>query len=337
MGNRKLRIAHRKPRASVRAALALAWVCGPAVVAAVVLAGCSPVPEAPPFSLTEEDWSYGRHAGKRLVTDHFEIYTTLTDADLRDVLPLFLESAYRQFTSLVPPPAEPDPKLQTYVFGNRAQWDRYVRQNFPARYPVYARISAGGFAEQNKCVVYYIRRIYTLSVVAHEGFHQYLGALFPVPVPAWVNEGLACYCETFQFKKGVPVFTPTDNAFRLNSLRQSLAGDTLIPLKEMLGTDAGKVIIRSQSAMTRAYYAQAWALVCMLRHGLNGKYRAGFDALCADIGTRESHVRARAAQIAAPDPSETSFGEAVFRAYITNDLETFEREYRQYLRTVAAF
>ncbi len=316
------------------------WVPRLFVLIATVIAGggCLKEPSLPEFTLVEEEWSYGHRPGRLLVTDHFEIRTTAADAEFVDALPLFLETAYQQYSSLVPAPAGPAEKLQTYVFANRAEWDRYVREAFPARYPVYARISAGGFAERNQCVAYYMpQRIYTLSIIAHEGLHQYLSAKFRVPVPAWLNEGLACYCETFQFRRGIPMFTPQDNSFRMNSLRQSLAGDSLIPLKEMLATDAGQVIVRNQSAMTRAYYAQAWALVCMLRHGLNGKYRDGFDRMCADMGRRDSVVRAQAARIAAPDPSATSMGEALFRAYISTDLEGFEREYRQHMREICEF
>jgi hypothetical protein len=182
--------------------------------------------------------------------------------------------------------------------------------------------------------VYYLRRIYTLSVIAHEGFHQYLGAQHATRVPAWVNEGLACYCESFQFRDDVPVFTPMENGFRREPLREVLVSDTLIPLRSLLATNAGEVIVQNQSARTRAYYAQVWALVCMLRDGADGRYRRGFDTLCKDIGSRQMSVKARAAQIAAPDPSGTSFGESVFRAYITDDLEGFERSYHAYLRSL---
>jgi len=321
-----------------QAAVKRAWGLIGIVAVAGSGAGCRSNPSLPEFTAVEEEWSYGQRTGKLLRTDHFEIRTTAADPEFVDVLPLFLETAYQQYAELVPVATPAATKLQTYVFANRGEWDRYVRETFPARYPVYARISAGGFADRNQCVAYYMpQRIYTLSIIAHEGLHQYLGAMFNVPVPAWLNEGLACYCETFQFKKGVPVFTPLDNSFRMNSLRQSLAGGSLIPLKEMLATDAGQVIVRSQSATTRAYYAQAWALVCMLRHGLHGKYRDGFDRMCADIGRRESVVRAQAARIAAPEPSATSMGEALFRAYISTDLEEFEAEYGQYMRQVCGF
>jgi hypothetical protein len=294
----------------------------------------------PEYDLIEEgEWTYGRRTGVRLVTDHFEIYTTVDDEELQFALPMFLEAAYTQYTELVPPLATDGPRLETYIFANRAEWDRYVRENYPQRYRVYSRISEGGFADRNRCVAYYIRnrRIHTLSVIAHEGFHQYLGAMFSRPVPAWLNEGLACYCETFEVQKDVPVFTPTRNAIRANCLRASLASDSLLPLEEILATDAGRVIVRNKSAMTRAYYAQAWGLICMLRHGEDEKYRAGFEQMCADIGTRDFQIKAQAARIAAPEPDACSPGEALFRAYITTDLDAFEEEYHRYLREIVSF
>ena len=89
--------------------------------------------------------------------------------------------------------------------------------------------------------------------------------------------------------------------------------------------------------MTKAYYAQAWALVTFLQHGAEGKYAAGFRQMLDGIVSGELPTLAQAAKIRAESPSTTSFGEAVFRAYITEDLAGFEAEFQPYLEELVGF
>jgi hypothetical protein len=304
-----------------------------AVLAAIC--GCRSVERAPDFKLNEEAWSFDGEPGVKQVTDHFEIHTTLKDEVLRDALPRFLETAYRLYVELLPPRQPQGPKLQTFLFNTRDEWDRFTRRTFPARYPIYARIQNGGFAEGRMCVVYYLRRAYTLSVIAHEGMHQYFGAHFSVPVPAWLNEGLACYCESFDFQGDQPVFVPRRNTFRLNPLRRTLTGDAVIPLRELLATNAGEVVSEGRGGLTQAYYAQAWALVVFLRHGADGRYAEGFEKLLGHVRDGSLPGHGQAARLATGSPGSVSPGEGVFRAYFTHDLDGFEQEYRAYMEELA--
>ncbi|MCK4659655.1 MAG: DUF1570 domain-containing protein [Phycisphaerae bacterium] len=312
-------------------------IVGIAAVAIVLTLGCQPAPPVPRFQLTQEEWSYNNAVGQLLTTDHFEIYTTIADQELRAVLPLFLESAYQLYTSLLPPITSDNPRMQTYLFNSRFQWDRFVRDTFPRRYRIYARIQHGGFAEGRMCVVYYLRRAYTLSIIAHEGMHQYFGSHFKTRIPAWLNEGLATYCEGFDFRDGAPVFLPRLNTFRLNPLRRTLTSDALIPLPKLLATHAGEVVGEGHSGLTSAYYAQVWALTVFLRHGQGGRYAPGFARMLEDIRNGSLHTKARAARLASGQPGQMSLGEAVFRAYITHDLETVEQHYRDYMIKLAGF
>lgn len=285
---------------------------------------------------SEEPWAFGKIKGTKLSTEHFDIHSTLTDAQLQEALPEFLEAAYDQYDSLLPAP-DSGSRLQTYILNNRSQWEAFAKSKFPRRFPIFRKISAGGFAVGNECVVYYIRRTYTLSVLAHEGMHQYFANYFSTPLPAWLNEGLATYCESYELPNDKAVFTPQRNSFRLNALREALTTESVLPLRAMLSTDAGKVINRGSSRLTKTYYAQAWALVCFMRHGADEAYADGFQDMLDAIVTGEL---ANAAKIASIQPSargKTSFGESVFRAYITDDSETFEQQFNDYLFKLVGF
>ncbi len=303
----------------------------------ILTTGCeSPAPTRE-VRFSSDSWSFRGYEGRKMQTDHFDVYSTLVDSGLEEALPAFLEAAYEQYSSLLPPPDGQFPRLQTYVFDNRVQWEQFTYDTFPTKYDIYRRINAGGYAEGNQCVIYYLRRMYTLSVLAHEGMHQYFANYFKVRLPAWLNEGLATYCESYDLPGGKPRFTPQRNTFRLNSLRQSLSAGAFLPIRDMLSTDAGQVVVQGRSRVTTTYYAQAWAMTVFIRHGAGGRYSAGFDRLLEGIVAGDMPRMAQAAKIRAPEPSKTSYGEAVFRAYITEDLEVFEREFKKYLYELAGF
>ncbi len=247
-----------------------------------------------------------------------------------------METAYAQYTDILsPPPDRPPHRLTTYLLRARDEWDRFSRRFYPQRYNTYARISYGGYAEQDTAVLYYdSQRAYTLSVMAHEGWHQYLYSVAATPIPAWLNEGLACYCEAFEMQDETPVFTPRRNTFRLNHLREALAGNGLIPLREILATDAGRVLDQNKA---RPYYAQVWALAVYLRHGERGKYAAGLERLLADLVAGELTRRAGGARLGTARPADVSPGEAVFIAYISDDLDEFERGFQAFAIDLAAY
>lgn len=300
--------------------------------------GCATMATPAPETWTQESWSIGNTEGRLITTRHFAIHSTLHDKEFEAALPGFLETAYRQYASLIPPDPGRLERLPTYVFQHRQEWERFAAQQFPNRFGVYRRIMAGGFTEQDQCVAYYIKRTYTLSVLAHEGLHQYVAANCPARLPAWLNEGLATYCESFELPGDDRVaFTPRRNSYRLNAIREALQGGSILPLTEILATDAGEVIVEGQSVKTRTYYAQAWALTCYLRHEAGGRYSGGFEQLLQDLASGDVATMAQAAKIRAPEPARTSYGEAVFRAYISEDIAEVQAGFERFLYDLAGF
>ena len=309
-----------------------------ALILATALAtyGCTPQVKMELASATQ-DWAEEGLAGQRITTAHFEIISTVRDAELEAGLPGFMEAAYRRYQDTLPSPEDRPSKLTVYVFGTRPEWEQFTRRRFPARYPVYSRIRAGGFTEDDVSVLFYVNRAATLATLAHEGWHQYLAAGFGTPIPAWLNEGLACYHEAVDCAGAEPRFTPRHNTFRINSLREALQTDTLLSLPEIVTTDAGQILSRDRSRITQIYYAQAWALITFLRHGAGGRHAADFERLLADLADDTFRVRVSAARLGATDPSGVSLGEAAFRAYFGRGPEALADEYYDHLVRVAGF
>lgn len=305
-------------------------------VALLVAAGCErPLTPRTVVAHTDE-WVFAGATGCKITTDHYTIYTTCRDKALLDALPLFMESCYDEYAKLLPVEGAPPGPMEAYLFRSRWQWEHFTDEFAPARAATYKRIREGGYSERGVTVSQYGSRRGTLSILAHEGLHQYLEATGRQRIPAWINEGLACYFEAFSLDLATnqPVFTPKNNTHRLPSLRQALTTESLIPLREVLSTNAGEAI-HQRSRHVRNYYAQEWALVLFLLDSPQmNKYAPGFQQLLRELGTEAMNRRARA-YLAADSLGGMSAGEAVFRAYITEDLDTFERDYRAFIEQLA--
>ena len=319
--------------------------CRPAMIAALglaglVLGGCAGGSiqlrrSAPSCEITE--CRLGGLSGRHLMTTHYDVYSTLFDSELEDALPDFLEACYRRYEATQPPRQPVEDRLQTFVFGSRQEWLAHTRERAPERAQVYARIRHGGYTEGSVSAQFYTSRTGLLATLAHEGWHQYAGSRLANRLPPWLDEGLACYHEAFNFAGKRPEFTPRHNTIRINSLRDGVQHDELFDLRELVRTDAGKVILNHQSRDTQIYYAQAWALVTFLKHGAGGKYAGRLRELLDDAARGELNKRAGAARLVSDDPAGTSYGEAVFYAYFGEDIEAIEAEYRDYLVHAAGF
>lgn len=305
--------------------------CAGMLPSLMLLAGCS-APAGLPVAVRQTQWSPAAGIqGVRLETAHYDLKITAQDPVLREVLPTFLEATFAEYQRILPPPEGRHEKLDVYLFDTREQWAAFTRRFVPQRAHVYLYIKAGGYVDQQTAtaVVWDLGRDNTLTLLAHEGFHQYLTKYFPEPVVAWLNEGLATQWEAFDLHAGQPVFTPRLNYHRRNSLRETLAEpEGWIPLRKLLGMNAGEAVVQA-GQVTRGYYAQVWSLVLFLGEGGNREYARGFADLLNDAGTERLRNRVRAYSAGTP-PAGSSFGEMILRHYVTEDLGAFERAYRDF-------
>lgn len=300
--------------------------CGLAAVM-LTLVGCAA--EAPrEISVQRESWRFGGRPGHKIVTPHYEIYTTVDDERLIETFPTLVEGAFDFYTELVPPTREPNTLLKTYFFQTRRQWLVFTHSQFPpARAKMLSRVRYGGYSEGSLAAIEYVSHAITFPLFTHEGFHQYVHAYVSERIPAWLNEGLSVCCEGQRWSGTRVTFDPWDNPLRRNTLADRLLRKNLIPLRELLRTHAGEVV-QGPPSKTGTYYSQVWMLVMFLKEG---PYAEQFGRLMEKLGDPQLERYARAAFIAS-DSGQYNFGEYLFRSFITDDLATFEREYVAFMR-----
>ena len=282
---------------------------------AICATGCATADRGRATFSVNVSWTGDGLTGRRITTEHFDIYSTLHDEELESALPSILEAAYRRFSKDLPTPDVAGERLTVYVLGTRGEWDRFTRVRYPDRYEVYSRIRHGGYTEGDTSVSFYTDRSATVATLVHEAWHQYLGSRFDGPIPAWIHEGLACYHESLHLDGAKPVFTPRRNTFRINRLRDAVQSNALLTIRELVETDAGVVLSQDHSRITDTYYAQAWALILFLRHDPAGQRAGDFDQMLADLADGTFRVKLGAAKLGAADPSAMSAGAAAFQAY----------------------
>jgi hypothetical protein len=302
-----------------------------AIPALALLTGCATQKPREPVQFDIQPWRFGKQPGSKVISEHYEIYTTLQHRILLEALPDFVEAAYTNYQQLVPPLRRPEGRMQVYLLASRAQWETFTRRFTGSRAEKFLKVRNGGYSERGTSVIEYVSHDVTFPLFAHEGFHQYLFYHVNMRIPAWLNEGLAVYCEGQRWGASrLERFDPWFNPQRSNELAAALSLNRLHSLATLLQTDAGRMIEGSSRSIA-TYYAQIWALVLFLREGENGKYAADFRRLLAALGDDDLEQFARASYIWS-ERATFNFGEALFRSFISEDLETVQKEYYDFMR-----
>lgn len=299
-----------------------------------------------PIEFERNAWSYRDRDGTHLVTEHYDIYTTVADDYLIESFPEFIEQAHTFYTEFVPfqdpvdpedaeaaeeaVAAEPLPRLQTYLFAQRSEWTDFTRRrNAPSRAESLLRIRRGGYAQGDTAAIQFVTNSVTFPLLAHEGFHQYLSTRVNPRVPAWLNEGLAVCSEGFRRVGSYYTFDPLFNPARRNALARPMAEGRMIPLRVLISIHPSDVLER-QSAAIGTYYAQVWALINFLRDGEEGIYRERYDRMIVALRAPDLERHARAAYLG--EAGAYNYGEYLFRAFFGDDLSAIEAEYLSYIR-----
>jgi len=286
--------------------------------------------------------------GMKIITPHYEIYTSLQDPLILRQTPAFLESAFRAYCGIIGGMEYPKKKLQVYLFGNRRQWEDFTRFWTGTQAQTYLKIRSGAYYARGACVAYHIGRTSNFSVLAHEGWHQFVDELFVYRLPAWLDEGIAVGFEAYEWQKGQVRFMPRLNGPRLAPLQQALRRRALFPLQELLTLDAGRVVSHASQEnkdknpddRIAVYYAQLYALVRFLREDNYGQHRRAFRRLVNDgrLGrwSLSTALRNEALQ-RRTNPSQkwnAEVGQELFRQYITPNHLLLEPQYQRFCQKI---
>jgi len=311
---------------------------------AVALAGCQKIHTEPGTPLAAEvqrkPWQTPYSRGEELRSPTYRIFITTRRPELRHYLPGFMEAVNKHYLQLTALPPLPKTKLlELYVLGTRKEWMALTRHRFGGRNRTASQIGAGGYCVDGVCVLWDIRVKPTLSVAAHEGLHQFFFYRLKDPLPMWVEEGLCVLAEGFELYDGTVRFTPGDNASRFNALRQGIIQDHWLDLETLLpmhSTDA----ISDYTEKSVAFYGQLWSLILYIRQQpeyLAGLHRLLNDAMAGRIQAA-SGLSAGEFQRLRRRPLEYTHSVSLplFRHYITDDLETFEKDWLRFSEKLTA-
>lgn len=284
-------------------------------------------------------WDNKYGPGLKLTTAHYEIFTTLLEPLMLSQVPGFVESAYRGYQSQLPAPVRTSSKFTVYLFAERRQWDAFTTHFAGRQAPVYMKIKKGAYMLKGACVAYNIGIERTFSVIGHEGWHQFSRKHFSFRLPSWLDEGVAMLFETHTYDRGFFYFDATKNLNRLASLKRTLQGNKMIPLRRLIPMNPGEAIIDGDDAIG-AFYSQSYALVRFLREDDYGRRLANYHRLMQDGLTGQWPLSDTGKRIAADRNVpmtvrlNRALGVLLFEHYINEDFEEIEQQYIRFCRKI---
>jgi hypothetical protein len=314
----------------------------PILALALLAAGCATSRTdlsglSQPARTKAEAWSFEGRPGRKVVTPHYVIYTTLADEDVVAGIAQVMEGAlsqYRRLTPGVTPSAQP---MACYLFQSRNEWAAFTRTRTGGDAAVYLQINRGGYTVRDWYVAYFIGDLGTYSVAAHEGFHQYVARHFRSRLPPFLEEGLACMFEEVQWESAgrghsLPRWNFAANHSRLVGLRRAYEGGYLLPLAKLAPMHAGQVVDQRPEQI-EAFYAQSWAFARFLWEAEGGRYRPTLRRILTEAanGTLFPGEASLRTDDGLWDP-ETA--RPLLEHYLKTDLEQLDKAFRQYVNRV---
>ncbi len=287
-------------------------------------------------------WKNKYGPGLKLTTAHYEIFTTFLDPVTLRRCPGFMESVYRAYNSQLPQLIETQTKLTIYLFGERGQWEDFTRDFAGQQARMFCRIKAGAYYHNGACVAYDIGPRRTLSVLGHEGWHQFNDRHFRFRMPSWLDEGVAMLFETTGSEQGTFDLEPAKNAYRLKTLKRTLANNEMVPLRDLIASNPGQVLASDRTEAVMAFYSQSYALVRFLREADSGRRLGAYYRLLADGLYGNWPLDTESRKIAADRniPRNILWNHVVslvlFENYVGDDYKQIEKEYLAFCRQITA-
>ena len=295
----------------------------------------------PPGLNHVEVWGNQYGPGLKLSTDHYEIFTTLMKPLILCQIPGFMESAYTAYNHQLPEPVKTKSTSMIYLFADRRQWENFTRDFAGDQADIFCQIKAGAYYYNRACVAYDIGWQRTLSVLGHEGWHQFSDRYFTFRLPSWLDEGVAMLFEAHTGINGTYYFEPSNNAYRLDALRRTLAKGQMMSLEDLIATHPGDVLATDQAEAVMAFYSQSYALARFLRETRGARHIGTYEKLLADGLHGDWPLDEVSKRIAADRNIPRNIlwnhliGLVLFREYIGRDFRPVEREYLAFCQQIA--
>lgn len=295
-----------------------------------------------------EPWKNGDRTGEKISTGNYEIKTTLRNGDLRRFLPQFAEAALVQYRTALGELPPPKSRLETYIFGSRDEWRANTRERLGDEAEQYMSLGRGGYTSRATAILYDIGPNDTLTILAHEGWHQYTQSTFEDELPVWLEEGIAAYMEGYRIAPdtGQPIFSAWRNLERFGEMRDADRRGRLIPLGELLQKSPQEFLAEGRERLL-VYYAQVWALIHFLNVGLDEAHRDGLRALLRDAV--DGRIGQRVIAHARSDSDRSAIRRALSRggvraipgpvlatAYFGSDIAALSERYDAFLKQITA-
>lgn len=283
--------------------------------------------------IDSQPWTFAQNEGVLISTKDYRIHTTIRDPLYQRLLIKVLEGAHARALAVNPHGRVKTP-LDCFVFGSRSQWELYTNLHAGTEAKTYLRISAGGYCRQGVFAGYDIgrEREQTLSVIAHEAWHQYSWFAFKDRLPSWIEEGLATQNEGIEWEGTTPHFRPEMNYRRWLALQTAIRENRLWKISDMAGTHAGRVIALQQKQVD-AYYAELWSLTLFLQN--SPRYNKGLERMLADANAGTLGKTLTGTGVDPDGYSErwnTAAGPLYLKTYITSDVAGLQRGYEAWAR-----
>ena len=294
-----------------------------------------------PARIRVEPWRFEGKPAKKLVTPHYLIYTTVEDEEIVASVGQLMEGALSQYRRLAPAVAATDEPMECFLFQSRHQWASFTKGKTGADAAIYLQINRGGYTVGDWYVAYFIGDVGTLSVAAHEGWHQYVARHFESRLPPFLEEGLACMFEEVYWGDGrragsgpLPRWNFSRNRSRMLGLRNAVEGDRLLPLAELASMHAGQVVDQPGEQI-EAFYAESWAFAKFLWDGEGGRHRPALRRILTDAanGNLFPGNNSRKTDGGLWDPESAR---PLLEHYLGSDLEAVDVAFRTYAQRLAA-
>jgi len=293
-----------------------------------------------PALASVELWENKYSPGLKLTTDHYEVFTTVTQPLMLRMVPGFIESAYGGYNDQLPQPIATSTPFTVYLFADRQQWEDFTHDFAGEQASIFCKIKSGAYYLNGACVVYDIGPKRTLSALGHEGWHQFNSRHFKYRLPSWLDEGVAMQFETSVNDGGLFHFDPATNLQRLGALKETLGKGKSLPLKDLVATSPGEVLATDQDQAVMAFYSQSYALVRFLREAGYGQRLNSYRRLMSD-GLLGQWPLDKSAGITAEDRNlprtliwNRQVGRQLFEHYIGADLDHLEQEYTAFCQRI---